>query len=74
VEIASNVARTPPAPSASLGMTAGVLFTHHCHYNTPPMRVAAMFEKENALPCPELQFPLHDWDDFARPGECHPNV
>src|SRR5438105_15722018 len=38
------------------------------------MRRSPVFEKEDALPSPELQVPFADWNYFARPRQNHLNV
>ena len=38
------------------------------------MGIPPVFKKENALPCPELQFAVANRNDFTRPGQNHPNV
>lgn len=39
-----------------------------------PMWCAAVFEKENALPCSELHFSVHNRHGLARAGENHADM
>ena len=42
--------------------------------DSSPMRRAAMFEKENALPRSELHFSVHNWHGLAGVRQDHADV
>ena len=46
-------------------MSIVVLFPDHCEMDATSVRIAAVFEKENALPGAELHLPINDRNRFA---------
>jgi len=61
-------ARRLPVPQARCLRPNGDLVAHYGHRNLPPMRRAAMLEKEDTLPRAELHSPIHNRNGFACPG------
>jgi hypothetical protein len=50
------------------------LFADHSDENFSPMRRATVFEKENALPRPELYFAIYNWHRLARTCQDHSDM